>query len=154
MSYDRNLLPDPASYFENQGLVLKGPRSSPWKTTNCVFHGGSDSMRVLTTSGGWRCMACDVSGGDVLSYEMQAYGTEFVDACKALGAWVNDGKPIAHAKPSRLSARQALQIVDHETNLVAVAAMNIAQGVQLSDEDRARLIKAANRIHRTREVYK
>jgi hypothetical protein len=67
MPFDRTLLPDPVTYFENQGLTLKGPRSAKWKTTTCNFHGGSDSMRVNVATGAWVCMSCGEKGGDVLA---------------------------------------------------------------------------------------
>ena len=89
MTFDRNLLPDPITYFENQGLILKGSRSAKWKTTACNFHGGSDSMRVKSATGAWRCMNCGESGGDVLTYEIKAYGKEFVQAAKDIGCWIN-----------------------------------------------------------------
>ena len=86
MTFQRENLPEPVSYFESQGHVLNGP--GKWKTTNCAFHGGSDSMRVNVHSGAWRCMNCGESGGDVLAYEMKITGKEFVEAAKAIGAWV------------------------------------------------------------------
>ncbi len=46
MRFNRRLLPNIVSYFENQGLTLKGPRSAKWKTTTCTFHAGLDTMRV------------------------------------------------------------------------------------------------------------
>ena len=82
MGFDRNLLPDPVSYFENQGLTLKGPNRAKWKTTACNFHGGSDSMRVNTENGAWVCMSCGEKGGDVLAYEIKVSGAEFQDATK------------------------------------------------------------------------
>lgn len=45
-----------------------------------------------------------------------------------------------------LPAGQALQILADESNLVAVAAANLAHGVAISDLDRARLLQAAGRI--------
>ena len=38
--YRRELLPDPFSYYEDQGLMLVGSRRAPWRTTECRFHGG------------------------------------------------------------------------------------------------------------------
>ena len=98
MPFDRTLLPDPVTYFENQGLTLKGPRSAKWKTTVCNFHGGSDSMRVNVATGAWVCMSCGEKGGDVLAYEIKDGGREFVDAAKALGCWVDDGRPQVQTK--------------------------------------------------------
>ena len=153
MNFARNLLPDPVSYFENQGLILKGPRSAKWKTTACNFHGGSDSMRVNVATGAWVCMSCGEKGGDVLAYEIKAGGREFVDAAKALGCWVDDGRPPVQAKPTPLSPRQALSVMSFESTLAAVAAGNVAKGVNLSDADRARLMVAANRINRLVEAF-
>ncbi len=154
MSFNRNLLPDPTSYFEAQGLKPSGPRSAKWKTTACPFHGGSDSMRVNTATGAWVCMACGEKGGDVLAYQMAVTGAEFVDAAKALGAWVDDGKPHTPQKPALLSPRAALSVMAFEATLTAVAAGNMAYGVNLTDLDRARLLKAANRINWLVEAYR
>ncbi len=153
MAFDRNLLPDPVSYFENKGLTLKGPRSAKWKTTTCNFHGGSDSMRVNVASGAWVCMSCGEKGGDVLAYEIKDGGMEFVDAAKALGCWVDDGRPPVVTKPTPLSPRLALSVMAFESTLTAVAAGNVANGVTLTDADRARLMVAANRINRLVEAF-
>ena len=129
MTFDRNLLPDPTSYFEAQGLKLTGPRSAAWKTTECRFHIGSDSMRVNVQTGGYCCMNCGAKGGDVLSYEMQATGADFVGACKALGAWVDDGKPHAPQKPAPLShaekcrrSREKSRALDDDRGIAAQLA--------------------------------
>ena len=153
MTLNRDLLPEPATYFENQGLKLSGPRSAKWKTTECRFHGGSDSMRVNTSTGAWVCMNCDEKGGDVLAYEIASSGMEFVDACKALGAWVDDGKPQTQQKPTPLSPRAALSVLAFEATLTAVAAGNIAQGGNLTEADRARLRRAVGRINKIAEVF-
>ena len=153
MTFDRNLLPDPITYFENQGLKLKGSPSAKWKTTSCNFHGGSDSMRVKSATGAWRCMNCGESGGDVLTYEIKAYGKEFVQAAKDLGCWINDGRPKPKYKPTTLSPRLALSVMAFESTLVAIAAGNIAYGVKLSELDLARLIVATNRINRLVEEF-
>ena len=153
MSFDRNLLPDPANYFEKQGLKLSGPRSAKWKTTECRFHGGSDSLRIHTVTGAWVCMACNEKGGDVLAYEMKSTGTEFVAAAKAIGAWVDDGKPQLEQKPVPLPPRAAMSVMAFEATLTAVAAGNIAHGVALTELDLARLLKAASRINRLVEAY-
>lgn len=153
MPFDRALLPDPAAYFENKGLTLKGPRSAKWKTTTCNFHGGSDSMRVNVATGAWVCMSCGEKGGDVLAYEIKDSGREFVDAAKALGCWVDDGRPPVATKPTPLSPRLALSVMAFESTLTAVAAGNVANGVTLTDADRARLMVAANRINRLVEAF-
>jgi hypothetical protein len=153
MTFIRERLPDPTSYFESRGLKLSGPRGAKWKTTECTFHGGSDSMRVNTQSGGWVCMNCGAKGGDVLAYEMAAQGLQFVDAAKALGAWVDDGKPMAPQRPAPLPPRSALQVLAFEATLTAVAAGNLARGVILTDVDLQRLLVAARRIVALVEAY-
>lgn len=151
MTFERSHLPDALSYFENQGLKLSA--RGKWRTTACAFHGGSDSMRINLQSGGWCCMACDAKGGDILSYHMAVTGLEFVDAAKALGAWVEDGKLHHQHKPTPLSPRQALQVMAVECNLVAVAAGNVAHGIALTQLDLARVMQAGSRIARLTEVF-
>lgn len=154
MGFERDRLPDPASYFEGEGLTLTGPRSAKWKTTACTFHGGSDSMRVNTATGAWVCMAgCGARGGDVLAYHMASHGLEFVDAAKALGAWVDDGRPHAPQRPTPLSPRAALQVLAFEATLTAIAAGNLARGVALNDVDLQRLLVAVSRITRLVEAF-
>lgn len=149
MSFRRESLPDPTSYFEGLGLVLKGP--GKWRTTSCEAHGGSDSMRINTESGAWVCMACGVKGGDVLAYHMESQGLDFIDAAKALGAWQDDGKQ-TRTKPLPFSARDALAVLVADANLAAVAACNVASGIALSDQDRSALIDAAARVRFIAEV--
>ena len=73
----RDRLPDPVSFFEAEGLTLTGP--GKWKTTRCDFHDGSDSMRVNSESGAWRCMNCGAKGGDVLAYACLLYTSDAAD---------------------------------------------------------------------------
>lgn len=143
MSFRRDRLPEPADFFEGQGLRLVGP--GKWRTAACEFHGGSDSMRINTETGAWVCMSCGEKGGDVLAYYMARTGAEFVEAAKALHCWEESGRPSA-AKPLPFPARGALEVLRFEALLTAVAACNLAQGVPISDEDRARLLQAAGRI--------
>ena len=150
MSFERERLPEPQSYFESEGLKLSKGRK--WVTTACNFHQGSDSMRINRHSGAWVCMACNAKGGDVLAYHMAAYGMEFVEAAKALGCWVDDGKPTP-TKPAPFTPRQAVEVLANEANFVAIAAGNVAQGVVLTQDDRDRLMSAAGRILRIQEVF-
>jgi hypothetical protein len=143
MTFLRDRLPDPASFFEGEGLTLKGP--GKWKTAECEFHGGSDSMRINTESGGWCCMNCGVKGGDVVAYCMESRGLDFVQAAQALGAWQDDGKP-SRTKPLPFSARDALAVIVADSNLIAVARCGEANGVPLSEKDRQDLLDAAARI--------
>lgn len=153
MSYVREKLPDPCSYYEGEGLRLTGPRSAKWKTTECRFHGGGDSMRINVATGAWVCMNCGAKGGDLLGYHMQAHRLEFIDAAKSLGAWVEDGKPESRRTPAPLAPRSALEVLSFEATVAAVAAGNLAHGVRLSDQDRKRLLTAANRIIKLAEVF-
>lgn len=152
MSFDRYRLPDAVTYYESQGLTFK-ERHGKWRTTECKFHGGKDSLRVNAFSGGFVCMAgCGVKGGDVLAYHMAEHGMDFVAAAKDLGAWVDDGRP-APARPTPLPARDALNLLLVEANLVSVAAANIAHGVTLTDNDMQRLLAAASRIDKIGRMF-
>ena len=112
MGFDRTLLPDPPTFYENTGLRLAG--RGKWRTTACAFHDGSDSMRINLQTGAFVCMAgCGARGGDVLAYHMALTGLEFVEAAKALGAWRADGTA-APARPAPLSPRAALEVLQFE----------------------------------------
>lgn len=147
----REALPEPMAYFEAQGLKLS--KRGKWRTTSCAFHGGSDSLRINVATGGWCCMSCGAKGGDVLAYHTQAHGLDFCEAARALGAWADDGRDFTPRVAAPLPARQALQALAVEANLAAVAAGNVARGVQLTDADRSRLMQAASRIVRLVEAY-
>ena len=153
MPFVRENLPEPLHYYELQGLMLAGPRSSKWKTTRCEFHGGSDSMRIHVERGAFVCMSCGAKGGDILAYHQAAHGVDFVEAAKALGAWVDDGKPQAPRRPTPLPAAMAVNVLQFEASLAAVAACNIAHGVTLTKQDRKRLLKASGRINHILGAY-
>ena len=151
MSFDRTRLPDAAGFYEGEGLKLEG--RGKWRTTECRFHGGSDSLRINTESGAYVCMAgCGAKGGDVLAYRMAAHGEEFIGAAKALGAWIDDDKP-APRKPIPISPRDAITLMAAESNLVAMAAGNMAHGVELTQADLERVLTAAGRINRIAELF-
>lgn len=144
MGFRKELLPPPDTYFENQGLTLVG--RGVWRTTRCVFHGGSDSMRLNTSSGGWVCMNCGVKGGDVLDYHMKVHRIGFVESARQLGAWVNDGSSPPNGRAGALPRSTDLESLSFESNLIAIAGGNIARGICLTTEDRERLFVAAGRV--------
>lgn len=153
MTMDRTLFPSPAAYFDSQGLKLIGKPNAPWKYTQCQFHGGRRTMRVNMSSGGYICMSCGARGGDVLAYEIAITGASFVDAAKAIGAWVNDGRSYKLQKPTPLSARAALSAIAFECTFIAICAGNLAKGMTLSEQDYARLMTAAGRVNRVMELF-
>lgn len=154
MTFLRNNLPDPATYFESQGLTLEG--GGKWRTTRCEFHGGRDSMRVNLENGAWVCMAgCGAKGGDVLAYQMQINDQPFILAAKVLGAWQDDpfDESQPRNKPLPFSARDALSILSREATLVAVAVGNAANGVDLTGEDLSCVCQAVGRIRLIAETF-
>lgn len=143
MSLDRDRLPDPASYFEGEGLRLTG--RGTWRSAACPFHGGSDSLRVNTVTGAWVCMSCHAKGGDVLAFAMQRGGLDFVPAAKALGAWVDDGKP-APARPRAFSAAAALAVLHADLHVCAVVVSDARRGELPTDDDWREFLAAAGRV--------
>jgi DNA primase len=84
--FDRAQLPAPAAYFRGQDINLRG--GGEWLSALCPFHDDSNpSLRVRLDSGGYRCMACNAKGGNVLDFHMRLHRLTFVDAAKDLGAW-------------------------------------------------------------------
>jgi DNA primase len=84
--FSRKHLPSSITYYENQGIKLKG--GGAWRDAVCPFHRDTKpSLRVNVEKGAYRCMVCGAHGGDVLAFHMHKHGLNFVDACKELGAW-------------------------------------------------------------------
>lgn len=112
----------------------------------------------------WRC-ACPVCGGknrSTLSVGVGDNGAVLLKCWKlgcgpeqiavAVGLTIEDLFPPkdAAAKPQGrarlLTPYQAMEILHDETQLIALCASDMAQGVKLSDRTRARLMKAAGRV--------
>jgi hypothetical protein len=147
MPFEPSLKPEIVSYLESEGIQLQRSRSK-WRPGPHPECGSSDALRVNTESGGGCCMSCGFTFGDSISFHMKTHGLSFVEAAKALGAWVDgpaDGKA-ARVKPLPFSARDALQLVSFECLVIAMAACNIARGIELATADRERLVEAAGRI--------
>ncbi|WP_075968131.1 CHC2 zinc finger domain-containing protein [Immundisolibacter cernigliae] len=84
--FRRDLLPEPLGYYAAEGIRLSG--RGAWRDAVCPFHQDTrPSLRVHSETGGFKCMACGASGGDVLSFHRRRHVMGFVEAAKALGAW-------------------------------------------------------------------
>jgi hypothetical protein len=146
-NFRRDRLPDPVSFFEGEGLRLVG--RSIWRTTRCEFHGGSDSMRVNTTSGGWCCMSCGERGGDAVAYLMARDGLDFADAAKRLGAWDNTGPHDPRPeRPRLLGCREALSLIATDLLVLVVVLSDVRQGVLPSEGDWLAFLERVGRIER------
>ena len=153
MTFDRTRLPDPVSYFQNIGNKLIG-HGKHFRTV-CTLHDGDspDSLSVLRDSGAFNCFACGASGGNVLDHHMQVTGDDFVTSAKALGAWVDDGKPSSTYKPAPIPARDALTILGLESLLIAIEGARMAKGITPDEATKDRLLIAAGRINQIRELF-
>lgn len=84
--FRRDLLPTPAKYYREQGLILTG--GGEWKKAVCPFHEDTrPSLGVRLDSGGFYCMTCGAHGGDVLAFHRQRHHLSFKKAAQQLGAW-------------------------------------------------------------------
>jgi len=85
--FERELLPDPAEYYTRELGALRG--RGVWRDALCPFHRDTrPSLRVNARSGAFRCMSCGAHGADIIAYRMQRCEQGFIDACRALGCWV------------------------------------------------------------------
>lgn len=83
----RSLLIGALEYYPTQGIKLKG--NGKWRDAICCFHPDTNpSLRINIERGAYRCMVCGARGGDVLAFHQQRHQLNFVEACKQLGAWV------------------------------------------------------------------
>jgi len=84
--FSKSDLPSPVNYYHAQRLKLHG--GGEWKNALCPFHQDTHpSLRIHIDTGGFKCMACGIHGGDILAFHMQRYGLRFIAAAKQLGAW-------------------------------------------------------------------
>lgn len=151
MSFNRENLPDPESFYKDnlQKVTLRKNQGKGC----CPFHEErTPSFSFNTVSGAFYCFGCGVHGGDILSFVMQRDGIEFIEAAKQLGAWINDGKGESR-KPTPISARDALYVLNMETLIIATAGANIANNIKLTNQDLKRLLQAANRIIKVRSIF-
>jgi DNA primase len=85
--FERARLPAPAEYYARAGLALAG--RGAWRSARCPWHDDTrPSLRVHVETGAYRCMVCGARGGDVLDHYRTRTGATFVEAARALGAWV------------------------------------------------------------------
>lgn len=84
--FRRDQLPDPATYYEQKGQTFRG--TGEWRSTTCPFHDDSrPSLRIRMKTGGFVCMACGSTGGDILDFHQKRHGTTFKETARELGAW-------------------------------------------------------------------
>ena len=85
---DRQSLPTPLQYLTERGLLKRKPRAE-WAAICCPVHkGGAEknpSLRVSLIDGHFRCMACGVSGGDLIALHRLITGAGFLAAVRDLG---------------------------------------------------------------------
>jgi DNA primase len=144
MTFDRDLLPDWPEYADREGLTLHG--RGKWRSTLCPFHDDSSpSLRVNTAGGGWCCMSCGASGGDVLAFHMRLHGLEFIEAAKALRAWHDDGKHSAQ-RPRTLSTRDGLELLYQDAMVFFVVGCDWKNGKTPSKAELDSVAAAARRV--------
>ena len=90
---NRGSLPTPLQYLTERGLLKRKPRSE-WASICCPVHKGggeaNPSLRISTIDGHFRCMACGVSGGDVVALHRFITGLSFLEAVRDLGGRFHD----------------------------------------------------------------
>ena len=95
------------------------------------------------------CSVRELPDGKLLIHDFG--GDDVATVLAGLGLEVHDPFPellTQTDKPRRrsmISAADALRIIASEAHLIAIAAANVAHGVRLSPDDRARVLKAAGR---------
>ena len=117
-----------------------------WMAKCSAHDDRSPSLSILETDEGILRIKCfaECGGADVMS----AVDLELKDLYP---------EPLKHhsapGKPNHYhAAREALRVLRPEVLLVAIAAENIVNGIDLADDDRDRLILAAQRIRGAAEA--
>ena len=114
----------------------------------CPAHEDRSPSMTIRDCGDGRILLHCFGGCDTTSI-LEAIGLEFVDLFPEQDhALFHKAKPIRRA----FNANDVLALVQFETRLVALAALNISHGMELSVEDRARLLVAAERLNEAAEL--
>lgn len=100
----------------------------------------------------------ETEDGTILLHDFA--GCLAADIIASIGLEFGDLFPARHVGDKRSpirpnhwhAAREALRVLATESLIVAIAGENIANGIALSDDDRDRVLLAANRIRAAREA--
>jgi hypothetical protein len=101
----------------------------------------SPSLSVRETADGAVLLHC--FAGCTVAEITAVLGLEMADL---FPRQVSKGRGVKRT-PRLLSAGQALELLDHESNLIAIAAANVLRGVPLNQNDLFRINQAAGRIN-------
>jgi hypothetical protein len=87
---NRELLPAPAKYYTGEFPNLK--IKSEWVKVRCCFHSPdlTPSLSINMVNGHFRCFSCGAKGGDIISFHMQRYELNFIEAVTFLGGWSHE----------------------------------------------------------------
>ena len=117
------------------------------------MHGPDRARSCCPAHDGSNPSALSIGRGDNGSVLLRCWqGCDVDQIVAALGLELTDLFPSreSHGRPPirrrLISAAQALDLIHDEAQLVALCGANIAHGVQLTDDDRARCLTAAGRI--------
>lgn len=90
---DRESLPTPLQYLTARNLMPRSPRGD-WAAIICPSHKGGEektpSLRISLVDGHFKCMACGVSGGDIVALHRIITGAGFIAAVRELGGRFRD----------------------------------------------------------------
>lgn len=86
-TFNRSLLPTPASYYTKQFPRLK--IKSEWVKVKCCFHKPDNhpSLNISMIDGHFRCFSCGAAGCDVIAFHTLRYRVSFIDTVTFMGAW-------------------------------------------------------------------
>lgn len=81
---DRSLLPLAKDYYCGEFSGLK--TNQEWIKVVCPFHDDhTPSLSINLKEGHFKCHACHIKGGDIISFHQKRYHLSFVEACQDLG---------------------------------------------------------------------
>ena len=125
----------------------------------CPFHKEKTaSFAVHAERQFYYCFGCQASG-DAIGFLMRYHGLKFPEAVKQLadlvGMEIPKGAPVPrHVIQRRLDAEAMLEVMEQELLIAAIVSGDYARGVQVSDADRQRFIRAINYITNAIEFVK
>jgi hypothetical protein len=125
------------------GFKLRENGRDRWRAC-CPAHGGTNASTLSVGVGNDDAVLLKCWHGCDVEQIVGALGLELTDLFPPKPTNGHGSGPLK--KRRLITDRQALDLLHDEAQLVALCAANIANGVELTDDDRSRVLTAAGRV--------
>ena len=98
-------------------------------------------------------MSCGIHGGGIISYHMQRFQVDYLQACKELGVHLGGSNNRPPDRPKPLPAARAIELMSMEARIVWMLLTKIKAGKKLEGHEIESLRTSTLQIVRIAEIY-